>query len=432
MMWKNGNILTTMPACAVLAMVLALAASCSKNLFKEEEYESLVKGANPVDSLDAAHQWNLIQSKVVVITANVPGVDDVALVQVLNGNPYDGTNTIEVMGQYAAKAGERSAVAYSYGLSQPQLYAAVVTSEGKYYVKAFAPDEGYVNFNYGGVISQGHFIKPKSQTYTYVYETSFPLPDDFDFNDVVMRLSMEAPNDSLLRLKVTLAAVGTLEQMAAAVRLPGVKADEVKQVTIDEGEEFDQGYTLQRSLLPAEGMLMSSTKGEAVIRLFEDAHWSISNTTEQVGGVRRRYYNTEISSRQGVSEKVEAKTRTYTIALREGAKATQMKLADMDPFVVHDYNGGRFEVHTHQYKLDQVVWDYTNGDTNAYNDHMAWALLIPSADFRYPIEGTPLGTYRNGLLAGAYSVYGHSFGEWARNQYAATDWWITPNYGYYQ
>ncbi|MBP5340142.1 MAG: LruC domain-containing protein [Prevotella sp.] len=429
-MWKTGKKLPLVLTGVVLT-VLTLASSCNKDMFAEDAYENLVKNANPIDSLDAGHQWNLLQSKVAVVIPNVPGLDDVAQVQVLNGNPYDGSASAEVMGLHTAKAGERTAVAYRFGKSQPQLYAAVVTSAGKYYVKAFTTGDGDVSFDRGNVISQGVFHKPKSQTYTYIYETSFPLPDDFDFNDVVLRLSMETPSDTLLRLKVTLVAVGTLEQMAAAVRLPGVKSDQVKSVTIEEGNEFDDGFTFQRAMLPSEETLMSSRSDEAVIRLFEDAHWSMSPRTEEMGGVRRRYYNTEISSRQGYSAKTSAKMRTYDIVFKDGFKATNLELADMDPFVVHGYNGGMFEVHIHRYKLAEVIWGYTSGDPNAYNDHMAWALLIPDDSFKYPIEGTPLGTYRNGLLAGAYSLYRHSFGEWGRNQYVATDWWLHPNYGYY-
>ena len=58
---------------------------------------------------------------------------------------------------------------------------------------------------------------------------------------------------------------------------------------------------------------------------------------------------------------------------------------------------------------------------------MPWALLVPDANFHYPVEGITIGMYRNGLVSGAYSRYNHSFGQWGRNRNISTDWWLLEN-----
>ena len=63
---------------------------------------------------------------------------------------------------------------------------------------------------------------------------------------------------------------------------------------------------------------------------------------------------------------------------------------------------------------------------------LPWALMVPEADFLYPLEGTEIG-YRkrteSGTVAmfGAYTTIGHSFGEWAENRNSFHDWYKYPN-----
>jgi len=63
---------------------------------------------------------------------------------------------------------------------------------------------------------------------------------------------------------------------------------------------------------------------------------------------------------------------------------------------------------------------------------LPWALMVPDADFKYPLEGTEIG-YRkkteSGVVAmfGAYTTIGHSFGEWAEDHNSNLDWYLYPN-----
>jgi hypothetical protein len=63
---------------------------------------------------------------------------------------------------------------------------------------------------------------------------------------------------------------------------------------------------------------------------------------------------------------------------------------------------------------------------------LPWALMVPQADFLYPLEGYEIG-YRkkteSGKVAmfGAYTTIGHSFGEWAEDHNNFLDWYLYPN-----
>ena len=46
--------------------------------------------------------------------------------------------------------------------------------------------------------------------------------------------------------------------------------------------------------------------------------------------------------------------------------------------------------------------------------------------FRWPLEGHLIGTYKEGILTGAYRQPGHAFGEWAANSQQANDWYLYP------
>ena len=66
---------------------------------------------------------------------------------------------------------------------------------------------------------------------TYCYEDNFPVPGDYDFNDVVLGLKMEkkprrngASRDTLV-LKVEVKAVGATEPIGAALRLKNIKEE---------------------------------------------------------------------------------------------------------------------------------------------------------------------------------------------------------------
>ena len=48
-----------------------LLASCSKDVFNENDYNQILDEASPVDSVDAKHTWELTQDHIYVVQADV-------------------------------------------------------------------------------------------------------------------------------------------------------------------------------------------------------------------------------------------------------------------------------------------------------------------------------------------------------------------------
>jgi hypothetical protein len=97
----------------------------------------------------------------------------------------------------------------------------------------------------------------------------------------------------------------------------------------------------------------------------------------------------------------------------------------MDPFIVTLYNGARFETHLDYLKNSQVIYNY-NLEQNIKD--LPWALIIPTGDFKYPLEGQQMGFRKRtstGIVFndGAYT----DFGEWVENYKACHDWYKRPN-----
>ena len=409
----------------LLAVGLLLAASCKeKDLFDKVVYQELVRGEYPIDTVDQYHDWSLLQTMMVAVTANVDEADDVVLVQVLSDNPYS-SKSAEVLAERTAAKDERVRLTFEMPLTQRRLYAAAVSSAGKYYVVPFNTTTDNVDFS-SGVISYGGFTAPVPQTFTYLYEATFPEPGDFDYNDVVLRISKTVSSSREMKIRVTLAAVGTNKQVAAAIRLPGISYDQVEQVTIDDGAGFNAGFPFPRTLINQDNLLVRGSDGSAVISLFEHAHWALNPELLPIGSIAQKYLNTERSEDADRYAVAAEKMFTYTLRLKEGADASYMSLSDLDPFIIESYNSINYEVHTYRYKFSEVLWSYSGGNPLNYDDHLAWALVIPAASFRYPRETIPLCTYRNGEVFGAYNTYRHSFGEWGHDRTIGADWYQFP------
>jgi LruC domain-containing protein len=242
---------------------------------------------------------------------------------------------------------------------------------------------------------------------------------------MVLRISQHAVNDSVLAVKVTLAAIGSTKQLAAAIRLPQIKFEDVKGVSIEEGTRFDQGYSTDRYFITND-VATNAFDGSTVINLFEDAHWCV-NSKESMGQVVRMRYNTYKFDVVDEAARVPVISRTYRVHMKSKINAYYLSLADIDPFLITSANSGMcVEVHTYKHKYDEVVWHYTNGP-GEQDDRVPWALMVPDATFHYPVEGITLGMYRDGQISGAYSRYNHSFGQWGRNRNNSTDWWLYEN-----
>jgi len=403
-----------------VALMAVINVGCRDMEGDQEQIRKMNLERFPIDTIDTKHDWNLVKVMATTILADVD--DNVARVQVLTANPYE--TDAEILAETFATKGEKVSMIFEMPLTSKDFYVAAVTRQGRYYVKKVTDAGTVQSFADGVVMSEGNFHTPIYQTFTFLFEEDFPLPGDFDFNDVVLRISRQVPSQNMLKLTVTLDAVGSNKKLAAAIRLGDVLYDQVAEVTIDEGLRFDEGLEGQRFFIDDKLLWKKGLTGEAVINLFDDAHWSL-NPEQSDGIVSRPFLNTRKYEVNGESMTVEPQTRTYTIRFNEGVDASKILMSQIDPFIIEAYSSLSMEVHTYCYKFVESLWHYTSGNYNT-DERMAWALMVPDAKFRYPAEGVTIGRYRNGEIFGAYSRYYHSFGEWGRNHEKAIDWWQYP------
>ncbi len=427
---------------AVFAAVAVLAACVRPNDDNDEEYESQVSGTYPVENVDKSHTWNL--SSTYTITVRVSGSqlpEGVNRVQVLTADPTVSA-AAEVASEAYVSAGDEVTLSYSVPFYdvQPDIFVAAVTADDDYVIVGAPVGTSVVAFS--GLVSKVSApTNVKRQAFTYLFEDSFPDADDFDYNDIVMRIAFEpAANSNQLRMHVVLSGVGTKKQMAGMVNLTGVQYSEVASVMIEDGGAMDANYPLQRYMVSSSNTLIAGRGGQAVIRLFEDAHWAMLRKTNSLGGIQRAFintthtYQTEEDDDPSSFVQMDSISRTYLITFSTASARNRLSLATIDPFIMEFNSSICWETHTFQYKylstgqLTQVLTDINI--SNFPTDHYTWALCIPQSDFRYPVEGMTLGSYDNtnniGAYFGAYNSSGHRFADWAMNRNNATDWYLYP------
>ena len=412
------------------ALVLLGVVSCSKDLYDEEQYEEYIKYNSPVDSVDIYQEWKLTEERSYQITANV--IQDIEKVMLLTANPLS-SSTAYVMAQSEMAKGDSKWITVSVPLTQSTLYAALVDKEGYYYVKSFSATQYEVDFS-GGINTGTLMATLKPQTYTYLFEKDFPLCGDYDYNDLVMRIGMERTAPKQVAIHVTLAAVGCDVQLAGFIRLMECKYQDIDSVTTADGKTFDDKLPAgSKEMVNNVNTFRTGQKGtEAVITLFNDAHWAMDNgqyTTTNSGTLSaRKIYNTSTSYDEQYASAKPA-TQTYLVYFKSSEVADKMYLENIDPFIVAYYNGARYETHMDNLKAAQVLYPY---NVEAKIKDLPWALLVPSANFLYPLEGIQIGFRKRTTTGvafndGAYDTTGHSFGEWVENSQSCLDWYNYPD-----
>ena len=123
------------------------------------------------------------------------------------------------------------------------------------------------------------------------------------------------------------------------------------------------------------------------------------------------------------AEDITPRKCTISIMFDSETTARSICAANLDVFMIKQYNGGTWEIHTPPFKLATALFDYS---TAAYDNPYIWALLLPGGT-PYAREAKPIGSFTDSnMLGGAYQTFGHSFGEWARDRNSATDWYMYP------
>jgi LruC domain-containing protein len=413
-------------AMAAILMMIGMNISCSHEMYSEEEAQSLYDSVSPVDTVDANHTWLLTREKTLMIQA--PDSGGTQKIKILTSNPRL-TGDAEVVGEAWASAGERFPMAVSYPATATELFAALVDDEGKYSIVGFNPNtESSIEFRDLLVDHEKLSYDPKPQQYTYCYEESYPLPGDFDYNDVVMRISQARTGEKEIRITVTLAAVGSEEQVSAAICLNGFKASDIESVKTVDSLSFNRtnGKDISDQMLMVlkdKQFLLTGQHGEAVINLFCDAHWATGDLLDDdFGMMKRKKYNVSTGTGTDYAQFV-GRTVTYIVTFKSASELNAFSMDRLDPFILRMFNGGIFEVHQYNYRNSEVIYDYSPSTIKT----LPWAFCIPKKDYRWPLEGVNIGFIMKEVHTfGAYQTLGHSFGEWAMDRTRALDWYEYP------
>lgn len=422
------------------AMAMLGVASCSKNVYDEETHRQLIKYFSAVDSVDQQHMWMLSEFK--SYRYQVPSGNYQQL-RIYSANPISSSKA-ELMNQIYVSGSQSGVLSVDVPYQVTTLYAALVDASGNLTVASFPSSQGSettIDFTAATTGTALSTLKP--QTYTYLFEENYPEPGDYDYNDVVMRVSQERTAVNQITVNVTLSAVGAEKQIAGCIRLVGYSYDDIDSVYTTTGVTFNDGINDQ-TLYPfgnifsdktvAHSLLMKGRNQEAVLNLFCDAHWAMAfNISADYGLFTRKKYNVMDPNSDAYNTDVyqarATRTLSYVVTFKNDdytiSRLDNFSLNDIDPFIITYYNGGNWETHVEQFKSAKVLANYS---VASFKD-LPWALMVPTGDFRYPLEGNEMG-YRkrveSGAVAmiGAYTTTGHSFGEWAEDHTRFLDWYL--------
>lgn len=406
------------------ALTLIVAASCDKNVYDEKRHGDLIHYYSSVDSVDQQHMWMLSQTK--VLRYQVPAAGNYKQLQVYSANPLV-DRSAELMNSIYVSAGQVGSLSLNVPYLVSMLYVALVDGAENLTVASVPSSQAMVDFSEVATGRAVSSIKP--QTYTYLFEENYPEPGDYDYNDVVLRISQQRTAKNQITVGVTIAAVGAVKQIAGCIRLVGYRFQDIDTVSTTTGMSFNDGINKQILYFHKEtDLLIEGNNHEAVLNLFCDAHWAMAfNPSADYGLFQRKKYN--VTTESGDNAQLRStRTINYVITFKDDVTLDNFTHETLDPFILTDYNAGTWETHTEQFKSAQVLHKYF---VPSFKD-LPWALMVPDANFKYPLEGTEIG-YRKktdtGVVAmfGAYTTIDHSFGEWAEDHNNYLDWYLYPN-----
>lgn len=423
---------------AALPLLVALSGCKKIEMFDPGAYNDLVRGSFPVGNIDHSHSWRLWSEGSVSVTCLVEGASTLLL---LTGDPT--ASEAEVLGQLLLPADGQTGRAWLLlGLvpkTSVQTYVAALDADDRLLaVKRVPRGTSAVSLSGADAPPEGAaYRQPRRQRVHYLYEASFPQPGDWDYNDLVLTLDAPEPvrpsanvgtdlAERQVRLHVTLRALGTRQQVAAAIRLSGVKRDRVEDVATDSymGVGLQRNTDYPPTLLPEEGTLLKSRRNsEAVVALFDDAHLAFNPERQENAQPYRFCYNVSHDVADDIFREAEAPEADYVITFASAQEARAFSLSRIDPFIIVDYNGAKWEIHDYPDRAEQTLHSYGTKDQDNFSTGVSWALSVPYASFRHAVEGQPLGASDGPNAPGAYP----DWAAWVQDCNAALDWPLRPN-----
>ena len=419
-----------------LAVVMVVVTSCKEaNLFNEEDYNRYVDTVFPVEDIDSQQSWSTTYKYPFRI-----------------GIEYDGAFTLKFYSENPSNVSSRLLntcyvdgnmthdICVEAPLVADKIYVSLIDESGKRRTKEVSVSHTINNIEFSEYTSDEDIVSDASssmdiaQTYTFCFEENFPEPGDYDFNDVVMGVTINKSVENgtnYVSIGVKLRAVGSGSRLAAAMRLVDISAANVEGNTYERSGAkyyFFPQYGDQ-DMLPKFGdkneFLTMRNSSDLVIPVFNDAHYLISDGIVMAALPARNYYNT-ITDEEDMRAHYDLtpKSQTFKFAINDPVMFNNFSVSDIDLFILEEYNGGTFEVHTLPYKTAEVIkeWAAINPDgTSPYGSNYPWALLIPG-EFKYPVEGLTIGKAKGNIIGGAYL----GFSSWAQNRYSNRDWYNKP------
>lgn len=401
-------------------------ASCRKDVYDEEKYKEIIKYLSPVDSVDQHHTWQLTTNCSFSFTADAGS--DVEMVRVFTGNPLTNEDA-ELMAQTSISNGETVSLSVTAPTIQTTFYAALVDKNGNYYVTSFNSSATNVSFSNA---TPGRSVSlPQPQTFTYLFEEDFPQAGDYDYNDLVLRISQQRTGKKQVTINVTIAAVGGDYQIASGIRLVGYNYQDIDSVRTTTGESFYDGVPSEAFyLFDKSDMLVEGRNGEAIVNLFVDAHWTMTFNPGMDYALFRygnkvKKFNVSNSNDDNYQLRA-TRSMSYVVYFKSEKGLNDFTLDSLDPFIMIKTNG-TWETHLDNFRDAQVLFEYPSPTIK----DLPWALKVPMKDFRYPLEGVEIGFKKNtdtgaSAMFGAYMTKGHSFGEWAEDYMNYLDWYLYP------
>lgn len=418
-----------------LASVMVAVTSCKEaNLFDENDYNEFVTNAFPVQNIDPLHDWSTTYKYPFRVGI---GYEGAYTLKFYSGNPkYLSTrllNTCYVDGNQT----------YDIRVIAPsvidKIYVSLVDDKGQRRIREVNVTTSLNDVVFSEATSAEDIISNESesmdvlQTYTFCFEENFPQPGDYDFNDVVMGVTLNKSMEKGVRyltVGIEVRAVGSGSRLAAAMRLANVSAKDVVGTTYERAGAKHYFFTQygNQDMLPKFGdsneFLTMRNSTDLVIPVFNDAHYFISGGVTMAALPERNFYNTVTDEEDLSGKAVTAKSQTFKFAVNDATLFNNFSVSDIDLFILEEYNAGVFEVHTIPYKTAEVIdeWAAINSDgSSPYGSNYPWALIIPG-DFKYPIEGLSIGKAKGNVIGGAYL----GFSSWAQNRNSNKNWYNKP------
>ena len=232
----------------------------------------------------------------------------------------------------------------------------------------------------------------ESNSYTFAMEDLWPNLGDYDMNDFVFSIknikkTINEENKVLkLQFDVLPRAAGSTKKLAAAVQFDNLQSSNISVSSTDSKAKVETDILI------------------ANIRLFDDVHSLFDKSNPVIVNTYEKI------------QAIQTKSYTITVEFKSPVSNSDVIVSALNFYMIvgETNTSNRKEIHLAGYKPTAKVLRATNNYKDSNN--MVWAIMLPTAEFKYPTEKTHI--YK------AYSL----FNSWAASGGRVdADWYLKPN-----